>query len=158
MRLLFAALLATALAAAPPPDAEDCVACHDTIKLEVFRTRAHGGLQCFACHTATKKLPHPEKMPPPNCVRCHDHQGQEYANSVHGMARKKGKDHAPTCMTCHGHAHELLSRKDPGSRVARQNMDATCGKCHDKAHLDKLHTALSKRASRMDLQKMPGKP
>ncbi|MEI6472773.1 MAG: hypothetical protein WCO20_09040, partial [Holophagaceae bacterium] len=63
MRLLFAALLATALAAAPPPDADDCVACHDTIKLDVFRTRAHGGLQCFACHTATKKLPHPDKMP-----------------------------------------------------------------------------------------------
>ena len=36
-------------------------------------------------------------------------------------------------------------------------MDATCGKCHDKAHLDKLHTALTKRATRMDLQKMPGK-
>ena len=109
------------------------------------------------CHTAAKSLPHPEKMTPPDCVRCHDHQGQDYANSVHGIARQKGKEHAPTCMTCHGHAHELLSRKDPASRVARKNMDATCGKCHDKAHLDKLAKNLSRRATRMDLQKMPGK-
>ena len=52
MRLLFAAILATSLAAALPPDAQECVGCHDQVKLEVFRTRAHGGLDCITCHTA----------------------------------------------------------------------------------------------------------
>lgn len=156
MRLLFAATLVTALAAAPPAPTE-CVDCHDTVKLEVFRTRAHGGLQCFDCHTATKKLPHPEKMPAPQCVRCHSHEGLDYTNSVHGVARSKGKEHAPTCTSCHGHPHELLSRKDPASRVARKNMDATCGKCHDQAFLGKLSTTLPHRASRMQLPARPGK-
>ncbi len=156
MRLLLAGCLAMALSAAPP-DATDCVACHDTVNLEVFRTRTHGGLACIACHTAIKKLPHDDKLAPPQCVRCHNHQGQEFAASVHGKARKRGKDHAPTCSVCHGPAHDILPKNDPASRVARKNMDATCGKCHDQEHLKKLATRLPKRASRMDLQKMPEK-
>jgi hypothetical protein len=156
MRLLLAGCFALALSAAPPPDAKDCVACHDTIDLDKFRTRTHGKLTCITCHTAITTLPHAEKLPPPQCVRCHDHEGQDYASSVHGVARKQGKDHAPTCMTCHGHAHDVVSRNHPESRVARRNMDATCGKCHEPAFLKKLSTRLPRRASRMDLKKMPG--
>lgn len=164
MRLLLACCYALALSVAPivtlsaaPPDATECVACHDNVNLETFRTRTHGGLTCVACHTAIKALPHAEKLPPPQCVRCHKHEGQDFANSVHGLARKLGKEHVPTCTTCHGHAHEVLPKENPASKVARANMDATCGKCHDQAFLNKLSTRLSKRASRMDLQKMPGK-
>ncbi len=157
MRLLLAGCFALGLAAAPPPDPSECVACHDTIDLAKFRTRTHGKLGCVTCHTAITTLPHPEKMPAPQCVRCHDHEGQDYGNSVHGVARKQGKDHAPSCMTCHGHAHDVVPKNHPDSKVARKNMDATCGKCHDQEHLKKLSTRLPKRASRMDLKKMPGK-
>ena len=157
MRLLLAGCFALALAAAPPPDAKDCVACHDTIDLAAFRGRTHGGLTCVTCHTAITQLPHPDKMPAPQCIRCHDHEGQDYANSVHGVARKQGNDHAPTCVTCHGHAHEVVPKGNPASKVAKKNMDATCGKCHDQAFLTKLSTRIPSRASRMDLKKMPDK-
>ena len=155
MRLLLASCFALSLAAAPPPDAQDCVACHDTMDLDAFRTRTHGGLTCVTCHAAIKQLPHAEKLPPPQCVTCHNHQGQEYAESVHGIARKAGKEHAPTCMTCHGHAHDVLPKNDPASRVARKNMAATCGKCHDQKHLDRLATHLPRRAPVMDIKKLP---
>ncbi len=159
LALTFASSFASALAlaAAPPPQAKDCVACHDQVDLEAFRPRAHGGLACVQCHTAITELPHPEKLPPVKCARCHAHEAKDYANSVHGLARMKGKDHAATCASCHGKAHEIVTKSDPASKVARKNMDATCGKCHDGAFLDKLNTRLPHRASRMDLKKMPGK-
>lgn len=157
MRLLLASCFALSLAAAPapPPDPTDCVTCHNTMDLAKFRTRTHGKLGCVTCHSAITTLPHPEKLPPPQCIRCHDHEGQDYASSVHGVARKQGKDHAPTCTTCHGHAHDMVPRNHPDSKVARRNMDRTCGKCHDAEHLKKLSTRLPKRASRMDLKGMP---
>lgn len=156
MKRLLACLFVLNLAAALP-DPTDCVACHDTINLDAFRTRTHGKLNCVTCHSAITTLPHADKLPPPQCVRCHDHEGQDYANSVHGVARKQGKDHAPTCMTCHGHAHDVVPKNNPASKVARKNMNATCGKCHDEAFLKKLSTRLPGRASRMDLKKMPTK-
>ncbi len=156
-RLLAGFFLLANLSAARPPEPADCVACHDTINLDAFRTRTHGKLTCVTCHSAITTLPHADKLPPPQCVRCHDHEGQDYANSVHGVARKQGKDHAPTCITCHGHAHDVVPKNNPASKVARKNMDATCGKCHDQDFLKKLSTRLPGRASRMDLKKMPNK-
>ena len=157
MRLLLAGCLALTLFATPPPDPTECVACHDTINLEQFRKRTHGKLNCVVCHAAITRLPHADKLPPPQCIRCHDHEGQDYASSIHGVARKQGKDHAPTCITCHGHAHQVVPRSNPASKVAWQNMEPTCGKCHEQGFLKKLSTRLPRRASRMDLQKMPGK-
>jgi hypothetical protein len=151
MRLLLAGCFALALSAAPP-DAADCVACHDQVNLDKFRKLTHGGLACIKCHTAIKELPHPEKLPPVQCVRCHDHQGQDYAKSVHGVARMQGKDHAATCSSCHGKAHDIVAKSNPASRVAKVNMDATCGKCHTKEHLNRLTTQLVKRKGRMNLE------
>jgi hypothetical protein len=37
---------------------------------------------------------------------------------------------APTCSDCHG-AHDVRKKSDPASRVARANVPATCGKCHE---------------------------
>lgn len=154
MRLFLAGCFSLALAAAPP-DAADCVACHDQVNLEQFRTRTHGGLRCTQCHTAIKEVPHPDKLPPVQCKRCHDHQVEDYANSVHGMARMKGKPHAATCKSCHGPTHDIVTRSNPASKVARKNMAATCGKCHPPEFIDKLSTRLPGRASRMDLKAFP---
>ena len=47
---------------------------------------------CVSCHadiTAT----HPDDnrpVPPVNCARCHEQQGESYGASVHGLARKAG--------------------------------------------------------------------
>ncbi len=154
MRLLLAALFALALAGAPP-DAADCVACHDRIDLGKFRTRSHGGLACTQCHVTIRELPHPEKLAAVQCVRCHGHENLDYERSVHGIARLKGNAHAATCRSCHGRAHDIVPRSDPASQVAKRNMNATCGKCHTKEHLARLSTHLSSRASRMDVQPFP---
>ena len=156
MRWLLAACLLSSLSLdAKPPQPSECVECHDTVNLERFRTRAHGGggLVCVDCHTAIKAIPHDEKLPPVRCARCHRHEAEDYALSVHGKARKLGNAHAPTCTVCHGPAHEIVSKTDPESRVARRNMATTCGKCHKADFLADLEVHLPRRASRMGIQK-----
>jgi len=152
--LLFAGSLAVCLAAAPP-QAGECVECHDKVDLQAFRKLTHGGLACTQCHVTIKEIPHPEKLAPVQCVRCHSHESQDYEKSVHGVAQLKGKKHAATCRSCHGPAHAIVPRSNPASMVARRNMQATCGKCHSAEHLAKLSTHLSSRASRMDVQPFP---
>jgi len=71
------------------------------------------------------------------------------------VARKQGKEHAPTCSTCHGKVHDIVGKRDPDSKVARKHMASTCGTCHPKDFLDKLTTHLPRRASRMGIKKAP---
>ena len=151
MRWLASCFLTLTLWGAPPT-AKDCVACHDTVNLEQFGRRSHGGVRCTYCHTAITELPHPEKLPAVLCARCHDHEVQDYATSVHGVARKRGNEHAPSCAACHGKAHDIVGRRNAASRVARKTMDATCGACHTKDFLAKLDTHLPRRVSRMGLK------
>ncbi|WP_306599274.1 hypothetical protein [Geothrix sp. 21YS21S-2] len=148
MRRLLACFFVLSLTGAPPKP-EACVQCHEQIDLARFHSRSHGGVSCVQCHIAIKALPHDEKLPPVRCERCHGHQGQEVAMSVHSAARMKDKTHAPTCSTCHGKAHDIVPRSNPESRVARRNMEATCGTCHPAGFLAKLSTRLPHRASRM---------
>jgi hypothetical protein len=152
MRLLLALTLAASLGARPP-QAEECVTCHGTIDLTVFRTKAHGGVACVQCHTSIKRLPHEDKPARPRCEGCHRTEAQNFALSVHGVARAKGVEHLPVCSTCHGPAHHIVTRTDPASRVARQNMAVTCGACHPPAFLDRIATHVPRRRSRMDLRK-----
>lgn len=153
MRWMLACCFALTLAAAPPA-AQDCVACHDTVDLEKFSKHSHGGVRCTYCHTAITALPHPEKLPAVQCARCHDHEVQDYATSVHGVARKQGKEHAPTCSTCHGKVHDIVGKRSPASKVAKKNMESTCGSCHEPGFLAKLTTHLPRRASKMGVQKL----
>jgi len=152
MRWLLAVLLVATLGA-KPPKAEDCLACHDTVDLAVFRTKAHGGVQCVECHTAIKQLPHDEKPARPRCERCHRTEAQNFALSVHGVAQAKGAEHAPVCRSCHGPAHQIVTRTDPASKVARQNMAATCGACHKPEFLDRVAAHVPRRKGRMGLRK-----
>jgi len=151
MRYLLAGLLALNLAA-KPPQAQDCVVCHDHIKLDVFRRNTHGALACVDCHRAITALPHPGKLPPPRCERCHATEVENLAASVHGTAKARGVAHTPTCASCHGPAHQIVSRNKADSKVARANMAATCGACHPADFLGKLNTHLPRRTSRMGLQ------
>jgi hypothetical protein len=125
------------------------------VDLERFSRHSHGGVRCTYCHTAITGIPHAERLPPVQCARCHGHEVQDYATSVHGIARKLGKEHAATCASCHGKAHDIVGQRDPASKVAKKNMEATCGACHPKDFLAKLNTHLPRRASRMGLKKAP---
>jgi len=124
--LLFGAAGAALYAAQPAPAAE-CASCHDQAKK--LEASAHKGLPCDTCHDSHEKYPHPPNIAKPQCVTCHEDQAGDYANGVHGLARKAGNDGAPDCALCHGSAHELL---DPKSQAFRAAVPDTCGMCHSE--------------------------
>ena len=147
-------LLAACLLLAPldrPPQATDCVACHDTVDLDAFRTKTHGGLQCVQCHRSIKALPHEDTVAPVVCARCHHHENESLHQSVHGKGLAEARKDAPTCQSCHGKAHDVVSPKSKGSPVSKENRDETCRKCHEAAFIAKLNAALPRRATRMGL-------
>ena len=124
--LILGAAGADLQAAETAPPAE-CTSCHD--QGQKLAKSAHAGLTCDTCHESHEKYPHPANIPKPVCGTCHADQAGDYAQSVHGLARKAGNDGAPDCGVCHGSAHELLS---PGSEAFRKGVPDTCGMCHSE--------------------------
>lgn len=137
---------------------DDCLECHldpnltrrvegREIPLPVFPTNRfakslHGALLCVDCHVGIKDLVHESRLPPPQCVNCHDprpsHEkaAREYGASIHGVSRALGASAAATCADCHG-AHEILSVKSADSPVFKLNLPRTCAKCHSNPRLTK---------------------
>ena len=116
--------LAGALAAAEPPKPA-CTDCHD--QGPKLAKSAHAGLTCDTCHDSHDQYPHPANILKPQCATCHTDQAGDYANGVHGLARKSGNEGAPDCALCHGSAHELLP---PKSETFRKAVPDTCAMCH----------------------------
>ncbi|MDE3166690.1 MAG: cytochrome c3 family protein, partial [Acidobacteriota bacterium] len=121
---LLAAIAAPSLRAADAPKAE-CTSCHD--QGAKLAKSAHAALTCDTCHEKHDQYPHPAGIEKPQCVNCHTDQAGDYAQSVHGLARKNGNEGAPDCAVCHGSAHELLP---PKSQAFRTSVLDTCGMCH----------------------------
>jgi cytochrome b subunit of formate dehydrogenase len=109
--------------------AEECLGCHadkdlkKTVKGKavslftdagVLKASVHGSLDCVACHTGIKDLPHAEKLPPPTCDGCHEPAAKALGESIHGGV-------GATCQTCHG-AHNVA----PAARLG----PAPCQACH----------------------------
>jgi len=62
---------------------------------------------------------------------------ENYSESIHGEGLlKKGLVVAANCASCHT-AHSVLPHTDPKSSIARQNIAATCTKCH--ANIEEVH-------------------
>ena len=129
----------------PPPNPNDaCLACHGdaTAKSEAGKSIAvdaakfggsvHGSMQlpCTACHSdvSADKFPH-GAVKPVECANCHENPVKEYATTIHGKARAKGRNVAATCTDCHG-KHDILRAADPASRTNHANIEATCAACH----------------------------
>jgi len=78
---------------------------------------------------------------PSTCGTCHSQRAGSptsaggtqpfaaYEDSVHGRALAKGIQNAAVCTDCHG-AHEILTARDPASKVFKFNVPDTCGQCH----------------------------
>jgi len=119
---------------------EDCLACHGERELRSERgaslfvdadkrkTSAHGALSCGDCHVGITQAPHAAPVPKAVCTTCHEDAQTALDASVH--ARKNGGAEAPACASCHGSVHEFPPRADPGSKIAKRNLPATCGACH----------------------------
>ncbi len=146
--VLLAALLALgvteALAApAKAPTNDDCQACHGdkdaarengtsiAVLPEAFAKSVHGPMSCIDCHqdlATFTDFPHASKLKKVNCATCHEDVPKDLQRSVH--ARVTANPDGPDCISCHGPAHNILPRSDPGSMVSKANLPTTCASCH----------------------------
>jgi cytochrome b subunit of formate dehydrogenase len=69
------------------------------------------------------------------CARCHEEPANEFADSVHAAALRKGNLDSPACTDCHGE-HDIRGHKDPTSPVHASNVaQQVCADCHDSLKL-----------------------
>ena len=149
----------------------NCGVCHEAIQAQHMKS-LHGQAiargdplapRCKSCHGAHDVLPVKDRRSPVAplkvpflCGKCHeegttvqrqrvihqDHILENFSESIHGDALlKKGLVVAPNCASCHT-AHSILKHTDPGSSIARQNIAATCTKCH--AEIELVHRKVIK--------------
>jgi predicted CXXCH cytochrome family protein len=67
------------------------------------------------------------------CGRCHEDIAKTYFDTYHGKVSQLGYTKTAKCYDCHG-AHEILPVADPRSHLSRENVVATCQKCHPGAN------------------------
>lgn len=66
------------------------------------------------------------------CGRCHLEIAKTYFDTYHGKVSQLGYTKTAKCYDCHG-AHDILPVSDPLSHLSRENVVATCQKCHPGA-------------------------
>ncbi|MBI3076769.1 MAG: hypothetical protein HYY85_07270, partial [Deltaproteobacteria bacterium] len=133
----------------PPPTSEACLACHSDpdLKKELEKGRVvslfvdaahlarspHKGFTCVQCHADIREVPHTQPPATPGvevCQGCHQKAVAEYRESAHWGRIARGETGAPTCRSCHGPAHGILSSRDPASPTYHLNLPRTCAQCH----------------------------
>jgi len=144
--------------------ADTCGACHSNPDflakhkipfakpVEAYRLSLHGrevakgnqaAASCSDCHGSHEILASQDPKAKVNrahvaetCGVCHNEVQAVYADSVHGLAVKRGSKDSPTCTGCHGE-HNILAPAEAGSLVnAARVSTVTCGRCHGDERLD----------------------
>src|ERR1017187_8450457 len=122
---------------------EDCAGCHDAgprtgkrqagvppgFNAAALKASPHAAVDCVACHSDVKEVPHPEKLTRVDCGACHSEEQSQYSGSVHGKKAAQNEPFAPGCKLCHG-THDILPPSNLKSPVATINVPALCGGCH----------------------------
>jgi formate dehydrogenase gamma subunit len=138
--------------------AQFCATCHAT-EVEQYRNSVHGRAHdrgngdvptCQNCHGSAHtalaatdpRSPVSKEKLPDTCGSCHSNPKlaakymfaevrpvQAYRQGVHGRAIVQGNLNAASCSDCHG-VHDILPASDPRSKIWKQNVAATCGRCH----------------------------
>jgi cytochrome b subunit of formate dehydrogenase len=110
----------------------NCSPCHEEPAQDIRKSvhDALGPQACSSCHGSAHYAQPAATVAPQACKSCHAEEVKDFLSSIHANAAKNGDSQAPTCQTCHGPAHKILSAQDPDSRVAKKNLPVTCGACH----------------------------
>jgi cytochrome b subunit of formate dehydrogenase len=121
-----------------------CGRCHYGIE-ERFESSVHSASVtktdkalpvCSTCHTAhTIRRADSEGFKLDimgRCGDCHAAIAETYFDTYHGKVSRLGYTKTAKCYDCHG-AHDILPPSDPRSHLSRQNVVATCQKCHEGA-------------------------
>ncbi len=111
-----------------------CLECHDKEIRDSLNFSVHSLFTCSDCHREVKKIPHPEKLPSPECGLCHKSEYTEHLESIHGRAIKEEIKEAAHCYNCHGN-HGIINISNENSPVYFKNLPETCGKCHGKEEI-----------------------
>ncbi len=120
-----------------------CGSCHDE-QLETFTSSVHGtelldkdnakAPTCINCHTTHEitntSLVSFKLLNTEACGTCHKERLASYSDTYHGQVTKLGGGETAKCFNCHG-SHDILSAKDPQSKVHLDNRLKTCQSCHD---------------------------
>ena len=121
-----------------------CGRCHHGIQEEFEKSVHHELLgktdkelpvcnDCHSAHTIRRadadgfKLDIMQK-----CGRCHGEIAKTYFDTYHGKVSQLGYTKTAKCYDCHG-AHDIQKVADPRSHLSRDNVVATCQKCHPGA-------------------------
>jgi len=125
--------------------AKTCAQCHRGI-YELFSASVHSPAVtksgkplpvCSDCHSAHSiqrtDLANFRLHIMDQCGRCHEEITRSYFDTFHGKVAKLGYLKAAKCYDCHG-AHDILPVNDIRSRLSRNNIVKTCGKCHTGSH------------------------
>lgn len=123
---------------------KQCAACHSS-QTQQHESSVHGlslpkgeEVTCNSCHGDSHGVMPTNNVVSPvsrqnlaqTCTACHNNQvAVSYQQSFHGTALSLGYDKAASCVDCHG-THDVLQANDPRSKVAPQNLPATCVRCH----------------------------
>jgi hypothetical protein len=156
--------------------AETCGKCHEEIA-EQYQTSVHGTMlaegvlespTCTNCHGEhdIKEHSDPESKVyaaniPKTCNACHSSEAivgkfglkadriETFKESFHGVAIELGETKAANCASCHG-VHNIYPQDDPRSLVNSNNIETTCGKCHEDLPPDFAHGTFHVSASDED--------
>jgi formate dehydrogenase gamma subunit len=128
-------------------DAPTCTDCHSEHKIEALRGSSSLKISqeiCSKCH-ASERLNTKYNLPADRV--------KTFFASYHGLAVQYGSTRAANCGSCHGF-HLVLPSTDPRSSIYKDNLMATCGKCHNGARANfaqsKVHVDID--AARGDAQ------
>ena len=118
-----------------------CSTCHQEEASDVPMSvhSALGADACTSCHGSAHDARAADMLAPKICGSCHADELKNFLASAHGAALKKADAQAPSCETCHGSVHKILTAQDPGSPVAKKNQPATCGSCHSNSNFLSKH-------------------
>jgi cytochrome b subunit of formate dehydrogenase len=158
-----------------------CADCHDEtagVLENSVHGRAGGAAEwasggCQVCHGSIHELvPHTERASPIHLTRIADTCGvchadpdlaielgirlvqplAAYAASVHAGAVIEGNGGA-NCSSCHG-AHDILPAGDASSKVHRERVPETCGRCHERI-TEVFEASVHGKAARHGIQESP---
>ncbi len=140
-----------------------CAVCHKGIYDEYIQSDHainHVGKkkypECVDCHSAHKisdvKQDKFMNQIINQCGSCHKKLAKSYLKTYHGQAYKLGYDGSAKCSDCHG-AHNILDMSNPKSTINKNNIVATCQKCHKDAN--KRFTGYLTHATHYNEKKFP---
>lgn len=124
--------------------AKTCGRCHHGIE-EKFESSIHSQKShdtkkdlptcrdCHTAHTITRADKEGFKLDiMKRCGRCHEKIAKTYFDTYHGKVSRLGYVKTAKCYDCHG-AHDIYPVTDTRSHLSRENVVATCQKCHPGA-------------------------